>query len=91
MKARAYPTWFALGALLLYGVFTLLPSVLGIVYSFTDWNSYTTELNWVGLDNFATILSSGSNYLRFIVQHDHVHGGDDHPQDGHRPRRWRCS
>lgn len=66
MKARAYPTWFALGALLLYGLFTLLPSVLGIFYSFTDWNSYTTELNWIGLDNFATILSSGSNYLRVI-------------------------
>ena len=66
MKARAYPTWFALGALLLYGLFTLLPSVLGIFYSFTDWNGYTTELNWIGLDNFATILSSGSNYLRVI-------------------------
>lgn len=66
MKSRAYPTWFALGALLLYAVFTLLPSILGIGYAFTDWNSYTTELNWVGLDNFATILSSGSNYLRVI-------------------------
>jgi raffinose/stachyose/melibiose transport system permease protein len=66
VRSRAYPTWFALGALLLYGLFTLLPSVLGIFYSFTDWNSYTTELNWVGLDNFATILSTGSNYLRVI-------------------------
>ena len=66
MKSRAYPTWFALGALLLYGVFTLVPSILGVGYAFTDWNSYTTELNWVGLDNFATILSSGSNYLRVI-------------------------
>lgn len=63
---RAYPTWFALGALLLYGVFTLLPSILGIGYAFTDWNSYTTELNWVGLDNFATILTAGSNYMRVI-------------------------
>ena len=63
---RAYPTWFALGALLLYGVFTLVPSVLGILYSFTDWNSYTTELSWVGLDNFATILTAGSNYMHVI-------------------------
>ena len=63
---RAYPTWFALGALLLYGVFTLVPSILGIGYAFTDWNSYTTELNWVGLDNFQTILGEGSNYLRVI-------------------------
>ena len=63
---RAYPTWFALGALLLYGVFTLVPSILGIGYAFTDWNSYTTELNWVGFDNFQTILGEGSNYLRVI-------------------------
>ncbi len=67
MNARAYPTWFAVGALLLYGIFTLLPSALGIVYSFTDWNSYTNELNWVGLDNFATILSAGSSYLHVIT------------------------
>ena len=66
MRSRAYPTWFALGALLLYGVFTLLPSILGIGYAFTDWNSYSSELDWIGLDNFATILSSGSNYLRVI-------------------------
>jgi raffinose/stachyose/melibiose transport system permease protein len=66
VRSRAYPTWFALGALLLYAVFTLVPSVLGIGYAFTDWNSYTTDLNWVGLDNFAAILSAGSNYLRVI-------------------------
>jgi raffinose/stachyose/melibiose transport system permease protein len=52
--------------LLLYGVFIVLPSLLGIGYSFTDWNSYSTDLHWVGLDNFATILSSGSTYLRVI-------------------------
>lgn len=67
MKTRAYPTWFAAGALLLYGVFSLLPSVLGIGYAFTDWNSYSNELHWVGLDNFATILSSSGTYVRFIL------------------------
>jgi raffinose/stachyose/melibiose transport system permease protein len=67
VNARAYPTWFAAGALLLYGVFTLLPGLLGIGYAFTDWNSYSTELHWVGLDNFATILSSSGTYVRFIM------------------------
>lgn len=67
MKSRAYPTWFAVGALLLYGMFSLLPSILGIGFSFTDWNSYSPELHWVGLDNFATILSSGKTYVRFIA------------------------
>jgi raffinose/stachyose/melibiose transport system permease protein len=67
MRARAYPTWLTAGALLLYAVFVVLPGVLGIGYSFTDWNSYSNDLHWVGLDNFAKILSSGSTYLRFIV------------------------
>ena len=67
MKARAYPTWFAAAALLLYGVFFLLPSVLGIGFAFTDWNAYSTDLHWVGLDNFSTILSSGPTYVHFIV------------------------
>jgi raffinose/stachyose/melibiose transport system permease protein len=67
VNARAYPTWFAAGALLLYGVFTVLPGLLGIGYAFTDWNSYSTELHWVGLDNFATILSASGTYVRFIM------------------------
>jgi raffinose/stachyose/melibiose transport system permease protein len=67
MRGRAYPTWFAAGALLLYGIFIVLPGVLGIGYAFTDWNSYSNDLHWVGLDNFSRILSSGPTYLRFIL------------------------
>jgi raffinose/stachyose/melibiose transport system permease protein len=66
MKNRAYPTWFAGGALLLYGVFVLLPSLLGLGYSFTDWNSYSNDVNWVGLDNFATIFDPNSTYVSAI-------------------------
>jgi raffinose/stachyose/melibiose transport system permease protein len=51
----------------LYGVFYVVPSLFGIAFSFTDWSSYSSELNWVGLDNFARILSSGSTYARSIV------------------------
>ncbi len=63
---KAYPIWFAGGALLLYGVFVLLPSVLGFAYSFTDWNSYSNDVHWVGLDNFAAILDPTANYLSAI-------------------------
>ena len=66
MKNRAYPTWFAGGALLLYGVFVLLPSLLGLGYSFTDWNSYSNDVHWVGLDNFATIFDPSSSYVSAI-------------------------
>ncbi len=63
---RAYPTWFAVGALALYGVFVLLPSLLGIGYAFTDWSSYSNDVHWVGLDNFAAILDPSSTYMGAI-------------------------
>jgi raffinose/stachyose/melibiose transport system permease protein len=68
MKNQAYPFYFAGGALFLYLLFYVVPSVMGIYYAFTDWNSYTTEVNFVGLENFRTIFSSQSsqNYLHFI-------------------------
>lgn len=66
MKNKIYPFYFTFGALALYLVFVVLPGFMGIAYSFTDWNSYSTEVNFVGLDNFRTILSSGENYLDYI-------------------------
>jgi raffinose/stachyose/melibiose transport system permease protein len=55
-----------LGALILYLVFSIIPSIAGIFYSFTDWSGYTTEINFIGLDNFKTIFSADENYLLFI-------------------------
>lgn len=66
MKKNVYPFYFTFGALILYLVFVVLPGFMGIAYSFTDWNSYSTEVNFVGLENFRTILSGGENYLDYI-------------------------
>jgi raffinose/stachyose/melibiose transport system permease protein len=65
MKNRAYPFYFTGGALLLYLLFYVVPSLMGIYYSFTDWNSYTPEVNFVGLENFRIIFS----YFRFLFLH----------------------
>jgi len=67
MKLQSkYPFSFVLGALVLYLVFFIIPGISGIAYSFTDWSSYRTEVNFVGLDNFKTIFSSGERYLDYI-------------------------
>ena len=66
VSKKSYPTWFVAGALLLYGAFVLVPSLLGFVFSFTDWSAYSTDIHWVGLDNFAAILDPTSNYLSAI-------------------------
>jgi len=62
-----YPTWFSGGALAVYGVFVLLPSLLGLGYSFTDWSAYSSDIHWVGLANFKAILDPNSAYLGAIV------------------------
>jgi raffinose/stachyose/melibiose transport system permease protein len=66
MKAKTYPFYFIGGALALYLVFYVLPSAMGFYYSFTDWNAYSHEVNFVGLENLRLIFKAGSNYLGFI-------------------------
>ena len=66
MKDKTYPFYFVIAALVLYGLFFVIPSVMGFYYAFTDWNSYTTEINWVGFKNFETIFTSNQGYVNYI-------------------------
>ena len=65
-KNRMYPAWFIFGALLLYAVLYVLPSVMGIAYSFTDWSVYSQDVHFVGLKNFQTVFSADYNYNRML-------------------------
>ncbi len=66
-KNRIYPTRFVFGALLLYSVLFVLPSVMGFGYSFTDWSVYSESIHFVGLQNFATVFSADYNYTRMLA------------------------
>jgi len=66
MRNKIYPFYFVVGALVLYLLFFVLPSVMGFFYAFTDWNSYSSEVNYVGLQNFELIFSSSQGYLHYI-------------------------
>ncbi|PVG81300.1 sugar ABC transporter permease [Nocardioides gansuensis] len=48
--------WFALPALLMYGVFVLRPLISTVQYSFYDWDGITPA-TWVGIDNYRRVLS----------------------------------
>jgi raffinose/stachyose/melibiose transport system permease protein len=63
---RHYPYVFILAALILYLLFFIIPGIAGIAYSFTDWNSYSSDVNFIGLDNFKTIFSGNEQYLAYI-------------------------
>lgn len=42
--------------LLLFTVGLVIPLLLGLYYSFTDWNGYTKDSSFVGFDNFLKIF-----------------------------------
>ena len=54
--ARSYPTSFAFGAIALHVVFIVVPSVLGIYYSLTNWSRFSSDTEFVGLDNYRTVF-----------------------------------
>lgn len=55
-----------MGAVVLYSLFMVLPGLMGFYLSFTDWNRYSSEINFVGLQNFALIFSK-QNYWHSIT------------------------
>jgi ABC-type sugar transport systems, permease components len=68
-KKRIYPQWFLIIPLLLYVCFFLLPSLLGVFYSFTDWSyrSLSDGIKFVGLQNYIDIFTSDKDYATGIA------------------------
>lgn len=72
-EKKTYPTYFLIFPLALYTLFFILPSIMGLGLSFTNWNSMNPEIKFVGLEHFISIftnkryLSVISNTLLFAV------------------------
>lgn len=66
-RKKLYPWYFAAGAALVYFLLCFLPGILGIGYSFTDWNNFTDEINFVGLENYKQIFEGNSEYVTYIL------------------------
>jgi len=49
-----YPYWFYLPALLIFGLFFLVPSLMAFYYSLTRWTLF--ESQFIGLKNYSTFL-----------------------------------
>ena len=62
---KIYPSYFILLPLILYVVLFILPSAMGLALSFTDWNSVSDEIHFVGLSHFIEIFTN-SRYLIVI-------------------------
>jgi raffinose/stachyose/melibiose transport system permease protein len=69
MRNKTYPVYFTFPALALYLMLFIVPGVMGILLSFTDWSAYSqglTNIKFVGFDNFATIFAGNQHFLKYI-------------------------
>ncbi|MFC9711475.1 carbohydrate ABC transporter permease [Paenibacillus sp. NPDC056933] len=41
----------------------VVPFLLGMVYSFTDWNGVSANIHWVGIDNFKQIFANDPKFV----------------------------
>lgn len=62
---RTYAWYFLLGAVAIYAAFFVLPSILSIFLSLTDWSITKWDYSFVGLKNYIEIFTKG-NYLKYV-------------------------
>lgn len=70
MKNKIYPVYFTFAALALYLLLFIIPGIMGIALSFTDWSSYSKgllDIKFVGLNNFITVFSSNQHFVLYIT------------------------
>lgn len=63
LKKKQYPLYLTLPGLLLFTVFFIVPFVVGLYYSFTNWNFKRAD--FVGLDNYINILNKPNMSIAF--------------------------
>ena len=55
-----HPYWFLVPALFVLFVFFFLPTLYNFIYAFTDWSSFKSAIDFVGVSNFTQLLTNGS-------------------------------
>lgn len=65
-KKKVYPLYFLILPVAVYGLLFFLPSMFSFYYAMTDWNSYNSEIHFVGFENYKTILQDSQNYLHAL-------------------------
>jgi raffinose/stachyose/melibiose transport system permease protein len=60
-----YPITFLVPALFVYVVFFVYPTISGFYYSLTDWNSRSSVISFIGLDQFRQVFKNQIITLAF--------------------------
>ncbi|RIE00375.1 carbohydrate ABC transporter permease [Cohnella faecalis] len=56
MKRLKYPLYFSYPAIVVFMLFFIAPTIIGIYYSFTDWNINADTVKFIGFDNYAELF-----------------------------------
>ncbi|SHJ44036.1 carbohydrate ABC transporter membrane protein 1, CUT1 family [Geosporobacter subterraneus DSM 17957] len=68
MKNSKYWFGFFVGPILIaFLMVVIIPALLGIYYSFTDWNGIVNDANWVGLRNYIDIFTKDKDFLNAFL------------------------
>jgi raffinose/stachyose/melibiose transport system permease protein len=66
--------WFAAPALAFYTYFSAVPTLQTFLYSITDWDGYSADFRWVGLQNYVDLAlrddqftGAATNSLQFTL------------------------
>lgn len=57
---------FTLPTVILYTIFFLVTMLIGVYYSFTDWNGISKDYTFVGLKNYVKVLTD-ERFREWIV------------------------
>ncbi len=53
---RKWIILFSIVPLAIYTIIVIIPLFSSFYYSFTDWNGFNPDFNWIGFDNFAKVF-----------------------------------
>ncbi|MDI4645200.1 MULTISPECIES: carbohydrate ABC transporter permease [Cohnella] len=56
MERRKYPLYFSFPALSVFLLFFIAPTLIGVYYSFTDWNVNADSISFIGFDNYKALF-----------------------------------
>ncbi len=56
LNRRKWIILFSILPLAIYTIIVIVPLLNSFYYSFTDWNGFRQDYNWIGLDNFAKVF-----------------------------------
>ncbi|MHB1391894.1 MAG: carbohydrate ABC transporter permease [Clostridia bacterium] len=64
---RLWYVLFIAPILIAFLVVVIIPALIGIYYSFTDWNGIVNEAKWIGIDNYLEIFSDKEEFLNSFI------------------------